>query len=61
MWPAMLSCMARAEIKVVRKLHGGKIFDAITKLHHIYFGFRQGDLYCKWPSIFDLNLKIALL
>ena len=37
-WPAMLSGVARVEIKAVKKLHGGKNFDAITKLHRNYFG-----------------------
>ena len=36
--PAMLSSVARVEIKAVKKLHGGKSFDAITKLHRNYFG-----------------------
>ena len=37
-WPAMLSGVAHFEIKAVKKLHGGKNFDAITNLHHNYFG-----------------------
>ena len=38
-WPAMLSGVARVEIKAVnKKIHGGKTFDAITKLHRNYFG-----------------------
>ena len=36
-WPAMLSGVARVEIKAVKKLHGGKNFDAITKLYRNYF------------------------
>ena len=34
----MLSGVARVEIKAVRKVHGGKNFDASTKLHRNYFG-----------------------
>ena len=34
----MLSGVARVEIKAVKKLHGGKNFDAITNLHRNYFG-----------------------
>ena len=34
----MLSDVARVEIKAVKKLHGGKNVDAITKLHRNYFG-----------------------
>ena len=34
----MLSGVARVEIKAVKKVHGGKNFDAITKLHCNYFG-----------------------
>ena len=37
-WPAMLSGVARVEIKAAKKLRGGKHFDAITKLHRNYFG-----------------------
>ena len=33
----MLSGVARVEIKAVKKLHGGKNFDAITKLYRNYF------------------------
>ena len=42
-WPAMMSGVARVEIKVIKKLHGGKDFDASKKLHHIYFGCKQGE------------------
>ena len=45
-WPAMLSGVARVEIKAVKKLHGGKNFDAITKLHRNYFG----SYSIKFPS-----------
>ena len=38
LWPTMLSGLARVEIKAVKKLHGGKNFDAITKVHRNYFG-----------------------
>jgi len=38
----MLSGVARVEIKAVEKLHGGKRFDAITKLDRNYFGCKQG-------------------
>jgi len=34
----MLSGVARVETKAIKKLHGGKNFDAITKLHRNYFG-----------------------
>ena len=33
--------MASVEIKAVKKLHGGKTFDAITKLHRNYFGCKR--------------------
>ena len=60
----MFSGVARVEIKAVKKLHGGKNFDAITKLHRIYFGSYSIkisiSMICKWPSFNDLNMKMAL-
>ena len=47
----MVSGVARVEIKAVKKLHGGKNFDAISKLHRNYFGsysiknFYLNDMY----------------
>ena len=38
LWPAMLSGVARVEIKAFTKIHGGKNFDAIAKLYRNYFG-----------------------
>ena len=38
----MLSGVAHVQIKVVKKVHGGKIFDTITKFFRIYFGWKLG-------------------